>query len=184
MFIFDEPTTGLHFHDIRKLLDAFNALISRGHTVVIIEHNMDLRSSDHLFMSFSSMRQPKEAKPEATLSPLAHLRTLPNAPKAIRDNSSRRNYTRATNGMPCRHEVRSVCAHPFCHHRPTSRTCSQLRQARAPISNPTTKLQQFFAPPKFIRNYFRLTFKLMRDIERFYPILSDFALYAESTTES
>ena len=53
-----------------------------------------------------------------------------------------------------------------------------------PISNPTTKLQQFFAPPKFIRNYFRLTFKLMRDIERFYPILSDFALYAESTTES
>lgn len=42
MFIFDEPTTGLHFHDIHKLLDAFNALISRGHTVVIIEHNMDV----------------------------------------------------------------------------------------------------------------------------------------------
>lgn len=42
MFIFDEPTTGLHFHDIRKLLDAFDALIRRGHTIVIIEHNMDV----------------------------------------------------------------------------------------------------------------------------------------------
>ena len=49
MFIFDEPTTGLHFHDIRKLLDAFNALISRGHTVVIIEHNMDvIKCADHV----------------------------------------------------------------------------------------------------------------------------------------
>ena len=42
VFVFDEPTTGLHFHDIRKLLDAFDALISRGHTVVIIEHNMEV----------------------------------------------------------------------------------------------------------------------------------------------
>ena len=42
MFIFDEPTTGLHFHDIRKLLDAFDALIRRGHSIVIIEHNMDV----------------------------------------------------------------------------------------------------------------------------------------------
>ena len=42
MFIFDEPTTGLHFHDIRKLLEAFNALILRGHSIVIIEHNMDV----------------------------------------------------------------------------------------------------------------------------------------------
>ena len=42
IFVFDEPTTGLHFHDIRKLLEAFDALISRGHTVVIIEHNMDV----------------------------------------------------------------------------------------------------------------------------------------------
>ena len=41
-FIFDEPTTGLHFHDIRKLLEAFDALISRGHTIVIIEHNLDV----------------------------------------------------------------------------------------------------------------------------------------------
>ena len=38
----DEPTTGLHFHDIRKLLDAFDALIRRGHSIVIIEHNMDV----------------------------------------------------------------------------------------------------------------------------------------------
>ena len=42
LFIFDEPTTGLHFHDIRKLLDSFNALISRGHSIIIIEHNMDV----------------------------------------------------------------------------------------------------------------------------------------------
>ena len=42
MVIFDEPTTGLHFHDINKLLAAFNALIERGHTIVIVEHNMDV----------------------------------------------------------------------------------------------------------------------------------------------
>lgn len=42
LFIFDEPTTGLHFHDIRKLLDAIGALISRGHTVLIIEHNTEV----------------------------------------------------------------------------------------------------------------------------------------------
>lgn len=41
-FIFDEPTTGLHFHDIKKLLEAFDALILRGHTIVIIEHNLDV----------------------------------------------------------------------------------------------------------------------------------------------
>ena len=42
LFIFDEPTTGLHFQDIRKLLEAFDALILRGHSIVIIEHNMDV----------------------------------------------------------------------------------------------------------------------------------------------
>jgi excinuclease ABC subunit A len=42
LFIFDEPTTGLHFHDIRKLLDAFNALIGKGHSVLIVEHNPDV----------------------------------------------------------------------------------------------------------------------------------------------
>jgi excinuclease ABC subunit A len=42
MFIFDEPTTGLHFHDIKKLLTAFNALIDNGHTVVVIEHNIEV----------------------------------------------------------------------------------------------------------------------------------------------
>lgn len=42
LFIFDEPTTGLHFHDIKKLLDSFNALIDKGHTIIIVEHNMDV----------------------------------------------------------------------------------------------------------------------------------------------
>ncbi|GHV13348.1 UvrABC system protein A [Bacteroidia bacterium] len=49
LFIFDEPTTGLHFHDIKTLLKAFNSLIERGHTIVIIEHNMDvIKCADHI----------------------------------------------------------------------------------------------------------------------------------------
>lgn len=49
IFIFDEPTTGLHFHDIRTLLKAFDALIEKGHTIVIIEHNMDvIKCADHI----------------------------------------------------------------------------------------------------------------------------------------
>lgn len=49
LFIFDEPTTGLHFHDIKTLLAAFDSLIERGHTVVIIEHNMDvIKCADHI----------------------------------------------------------------------------------------------------------------------------------------
>ena len=49
MFIFDEPTTGLHFHDINKLLGAFDALIANGHTIVVVEHNMDvIKCADHI----------------------------------------------------------------------------------------------------------------------------------------
>ena len=49
LFIFDEPTTGLHFHDIQRLLQAFNALIERGHTVLVIEHNLDvIKCADHV----------------------------------------------------------------------------------------------------------------------------------------
>lgn len=49
MFIFDEPTTGLHFHDINRLMDSFNRLIAQGHTVVIIEHNIDvIKCADHV----------------------------------------------------------------------------------------------------------------------------------------
>ena len=49
LFIFDEPTTGLHFHDIHKLLGAFNALIERGHTILVIEHNMEIiKCADHV----------------------------------------------------------------------------------------------------------------------------------------
>ena len=47
LFIFDEPTTGLHFHDIRKLLDSFNALMERGHSIIVIEHNLEvIKSAD------------------------------------------------------------------------------------------------------------------------------------------
>ena len=49
MFIFDEPTTGLHFHDIKRLMESFNALIARGHTIVIIEHNMEvIKCADYI----------------------------------------------------------------------------------------------------------------------------------------
>ena len=49
LFIFDEPTTGLHFHDIQKLLTSFHALIEQGHSIIVIEHNMDvIRSADWL----------------------------------------------------------------------------------------------------------------------------------------
>lgn len=49
LFIFDEPTTGLHFHDIQKLLTSFNALIEKGHSVIVIEHNIDLvKCADHI----------------------------------------------------------------------------------------------------------------------------------------
>ena len=49
LFIFDEPTTGLHFHDIQRLLHAFDALIERGHSILIIEHNMEIiKCADHI----------------------------------------------------------------------------------------------------------------------------------------
>ena len=49
LFIFDEPTTGLHFHDIKRLLHAFNALIDRGHSLVVIEHNLDvIKCADYI----------------------------------------------------------------------------------------------------------------------------------------
>ncbi len=48
-FVFDEPTTGLHFHDVRRLLDALNALVNSGHSVLIIEHNLDvIKCADYL----------------------------------------------------------------------------------------------------------------------------------------
>ncbi|WP_339893575.1 excinuclease ABC subunit UvrA [uncultured Algibacter sp.] len=49
LFIFDEPTTGLHFHDIQKLLKSFNALIAKGHSIIVVEHNIDLiKCADHI----------------------------------------------------------------------------------------------------------------------------------------
>ena len=49
LFIFDEPSTGLHFHDIQKLIASFNALIERGHSIVVVEHNLELiKCADHL----------------------------------------------------------------------------------------------------------------------------------------
>lgn len=49
LFIFDEPTTGLHFHDIKKLLNSFESLIQRGHSIIVIEHNMEvIKCADHI----------------------------------------------------------------------------------------------------------------------------------------
>ena len=49
LFIFDEPTTGLHFHDIKKLLTSFEALLEKGHSLIVVEHNMDLiKCADHI----------------------------------------------------------------------------------------------------------------------------------------
>lgn len=49
LFIFDEPTTGLHFHDIKRLLHAFDALIERGHSIIVIEHNLDvIKMADYI----------------------------------------------------------------------------------------------------------------------------------------
>ena len=49
LFIFDEPTTGLHFHDIKLLLNSFTALIANGHTVIVVEHHLDLiKCADHI----------------------------------------------------------------------------------------------------------------------------------------
>tara|TARA_R110002020_G_scaffold424442_1_gene633650 strand:- start:5113 stop:7896 length:2784 start_codon:yes stop_codon:yes gene_type:complete len=49
LFIFDEPTTGLHFHDIKKLLASFEALIEKGHSIIVVEHNLDLiKCADHI----------------------------------------------------------------------------------------------------------------------------------------
>ena len=49
LFIFDEPTTGLHFHDIKKLLKSFNSLLDNGHSIIVVEHNLDLiKCSDNI----------------------------------------------------------------------------------------------------------------------------------------
>ena len=49
LFIFDEPTTGLHFYDIEKLLRSFDALIQKGHSIIVVEHNLDIiRAADHI----------------------------------------------------------------------------------------------------------------------------------------
>jgi excinuclease ABC subunit A len=49
LYIFDEPTTGLHFHDINKLMESLNRLVDNGHTVIIIEHNIDvIKCADHV----------------------------------------------------------------------------------------------------------------------------------------
>jgi len=49
IYLLDEPTTGLHFHDVKKLIDVLNSLVDKGNTVVVIEHNLEvIKSADHL----------------------------------------------------------------------------------------------------------------------------------------
>ena len=49
MFVFDEPTTGLHIHDVNKLLESFNRLLQQGHSIIVIEHQMDIvRNASHI----------------------------------------------------------------------------------------------------------------------------------------
>jgi excinuclease ABC subunit A len=86
LFIFDEPTTGLHFHDIKTLLRAFNALIERGHTVLVIEHNMEvIKCAD-----ISSTSAPKAEKPEVISFVKEHPKELPPAPNHIPVSFSKR----------------------------------------------------------------------------------------------
>ena len=78
MFIFDEPTTGLHFHDIHVLLKAFDSLLQRGHTIVIIEHNMEILKMP---TTLSTLAQ-REAMPVVTSLRREHPNMLPAARKA------------------------------------------------------------------------------------------------------
>ena len=69
LFIFDEPTTGLHFHDIRKLLDSLQALIEKGHSVIIIEHNVEMIKSADYVIDLGSEGGAKGGKLVATGTP-------------------------------------------------------------------------------------------------------------------
>ena len=80
--MFDEPTTGLHFHDIKKLLEAFDALISRGHTVVIIEHNMDVIKCADYVIDLG----PEGGDQAVILSWPVHRKKSPDVPPRIRDS--------------------------------------------------------------------------------------------------
>jgi excinuclease ABC subunit A len=82
LFVFDEPTTGLHFHDIKTLLKAFNALIDKGHTVVIIEHNMDVIKCADIWLILA----PKEEMPEEIWFAPERRRRWPCARHLIREN--------------------------------------------------------------------------------------------------
>lgn len=69
LFIFDEPTTGLHFHDIHKLLVSFNTLIDKGHSIVVIEHNMDIIKNGDYIIDLGPEGGDKEGNIVATGTP-------------------------------------------------------------------------------------------------------------------
>lgn len=90
MFIFDEPTTGLHFHDINTLMGSFDRLIKQGHTVIIIEHNMDvIKCADHIIDI-----GPEGEMPVATLSLPGLLKKLQLVPQATQGIISKKNCNR------------------------------------------------------------------------------------------
>ena len=80
LFIFDEPTTGLHFHDIRTLLDALQALIDQGHSVIVVEHNLEVIQAADWVIDMG----PEGGKAGATSSPKAHPRRSPLAQSPLR----------------------------------------------------------------------------------------------------
>lgn len=124
MFIFDEPTTGLHFHDINKLLAAFNALIERGHTIVIVEHNMDVIKCADWVVDLG----PRPARAAAGSYSRARPATWSNARRVTRENTS-------------------ACVRNYNEHRPCKGGISPTSNNNGILHIPTPQRHQGHPPP-------------------------------------